>query len=55
MAARIGIATVDEGHYQDGKWIAGRRLNGDETDQGNYWRFDQRAIHIEKATFYHFE
>jgi beta-galactosidase GanA len=55
MAARIGIATVDEGHYQDGKWIAGRRLNGDETDQGNYWRFDQRAIHIEKATFYHYE
>jgi hypothetical protein len=25
------ISGKDEGHYEDGKWVAGRRLNGDET------------------------
>jgi hypothetical protein len=25
-----GLATVDEGTYNDGKWAGGRRLNGDE-------------------------
>ena len=54
-APRIGYAAIDEGHYEDGKWIAGRRLNGDETDQGNYWRFSPRSIAIEKATIYHYE
>jgi beta-galactosidase GanA len=54
-AAHIGFASIDEGNFADRKWIPGRRLNGDESDQGNYWRFDQRDIHIEKATLYHFE
>ena len=51
----VGIASIDEGHYIDGKWIAGRRLNGDENDQGNEWRFDQRELHIEKAKLYRFD
>ena len=52
---RVGIATVDEGTYVDGKWIPGRRLNGDENDQGSYWRFDPHQQHIEKVTLYRFE
>ncbi len=28
------IASIDEGHFVDGKWIAGRRLNGDENGGG---------------------
>ena len=27
-------AAIDEGKFEDGKWIPGRRLNGDENDQG---------------------
>ena len=34
-----GIAAVDEGQYDQGQWVAGRRLNGDETSGGSYWRF----------------
>ncbi|MFL6352766.1 MAG: DUF5597 domain-containing protein [Bryobacteraceae bacterium] len=49
---KAGLASVDEGHFENGKWIRGRRLNGDETDQGKYWRFDQRQITIEKAVVY---
>ncbi len=51
----IGIASVDEGQFKDGEWIPGRRLNGDENDQGNYWRFDPWQVRIEKAKVYKFD
>ena len=49
---QVGIASVDEGTFTDGKWIPGRRLNGDENDQGKGWRFDPRHLGIEKAKLY---
>ena len=52
---RVGIAAVDEGRFQAGKWIPGRRLNGDENGQGDSWRFDPRQIHTEKVALYRFE
>ncbi|MBB5057985.1 hypothetical protein HDF16_002691 [Granulicella aggregans] len=52
---QVGIASIDEGHFVDGVWVAGRRLNGDENDQGSYFRFDQRALHIEKVKLYRYE
>jgi beta-galactosidase GanA len=55
FSPHTGIGTIDEGRFEDGRWIPGRRLNGDENDQGNYWRFDQHEIKIEKVTLYHFE
>ena len=54
-AARVGIATIDEGTFESGTWIPGRRLNGDESDQGNAWRFESRGIHTERATTYSFK
>lgn len=51
----VGIAAVDEGSFDNGKWIAGRRLNGDENDQGQSWRFDGRQIRTEKVTLYRFD
>jgi beta-galactosidase GanA len=50
-----GIATVDEGTFVNGQWIAGRRLNGDENDQGQYWRFSPRELTIEKCVVYRYE
>jgi hypothetical protein len=52
QAPQLGLAAIDEGRFRDGRWIAGRRLNGDEDDQGNYWRFDSRSVHIERASLY---
>jgi beta-galactosidase GanA len=52
---RAGIASVDEGIFQDGKWVPGRRLNGDENDQGQGWRFSSRQLSIEKVKLYRFE
>jgi beta-galactosidase GanA len=54
-ALKAGIATVDEGVYDDGKWIPGRRLNGDEDEQGVAWRFDSRQVRTERVVLYHFE
>ena len=54
-ARKVGIASIVEGAYEDGEWKAGRHLNGDENDQGRYWRFDPREIRIEKAALYRFD
>jgi hypothetical protein len=51
-SALVGIGAVDEGVYQDGKWIAGRRLNGDENDQGRRWRFSNQGLMIERCVVY---
>ena len=51
----VGIGTVDEGAYFDGTWTPGRRLNGDENDQGQRWRFSPREVGIERCTVYRFE
>jgi beta-galactosidase GanA len=53
-AKRVGVGTIDEGKFENGQWIAGRRLNGDENDQGEYWRFDPRELHVEKVTLYRY-
>lgn len=53
-AAQVGIGTVDEGAYHDGRWIARRRLNGDENDQGRRWRFSPQGIVIERCTVYRY-
>jgi len=31
-----GLATVEEGAFVDGRWVPGRRLNGDDSDEGNF-------------------
>ena len=31
---RAVVGSKDEGHFENGKWIAGRRLNGDESGRG---------------------
>ncbi len=52
---QVGIAAVDEGAFENGKWIPGRRLNGDENDQGKGWRFSPFEVKTEKVTLYRFE
>ncbi len=54
-SGRLGIGAIEEGHFDNGKWVAGRRLNGDENDQGKYWRFDPRKINIERVELYHYQ
>jgi len=51
----IGIGNVDEGIFRNGVWIPGRRLNGDEDDQGRAWRFSFFGLSIEKCSVYKYE
>jgi hypothetical protein len=51
----IGVSDIDEGVFKDGAWDAGRRLNGDESDQGRSWRFASWGVDIEKCTVYTYE
>lgn len=51
---RVGIGTIDEGAYRAGTWTPGRRLNGDENDQGRGWRFSNQGISIERCTVYRY-
>jgi hypothetical protein len=51
----IGIGSIDEGVFLNGSWIPGRRLNGDEDDQGRTWRFAFWGLSIEKCTIYKYE
>lgn len=32
--AKVAVSSKDEGRYEDGRWVAGRRLNGDEVGHG---------------------
>ncbi len=50
--AQVGIGSIDEGTFSDGVWIPGRRLNGDENDQGRFWRFAPNRLSIQKAVVY---
>jgi hypothetical protein len=54
-ASHVGIGSIDEGTFSEGGWVPGRRLNGDENDQGRYWRFSSDRIRIEKALLYEYK
>jgi hypothetical protein len=49
-----GIASIDEGKFEGGKWIPGRRLNGDEDHQGRQSRIMYNDINIQKIKLYRY-
>ena len=52
---QAGIAAVDEGRMVNGQWVPGRRLNGDENDQGHGWRFSPTQVTLERVSLYRFQ
>jgi beta-galactosidase GanA len=49
-----GLGRVEEGVYAGGIWMPGRRLNGDETDQGQHWRFSSFTTGIQRCSVYRY-
>lgn len=47
-----GIASIDEGAFVNGKWVAGRRLNGDEDHQGRHLHLPGRKYGIQHVWLY---
>jgi hypothetical protein len=53
--AIVGLATVEEGTFVDGRWVHGRRLNGDETLSGKGLRFFGGGYSIQKVKLYRYQ
>jgi hypothetical protein len=58
-ADRWGLDIVDEGHFEDGKWISTRRLNGDQTLHstwaGSGFKLPVNKSAMLKVSFYPYE
>ena len=49
-----GLAMVEEGQYIDGRWVPGRRLNGDEIQSGKGLRFPGDRFGIQRVKLYRY-
>jgi hypothetical protein len=54
-ARQAGILEIEEGSFVDGKWKAGRRLNGDQNHQGRHIRIPAGEFGIQKVKLYEYE
>jgi len=52
---QAGIDWAEEGSFAaSGEWLPGRRLNGDQTDQGRYLRLPPGRFQIERVRLYRY-
>ena len=54
-SASVGLGTVDEGVYDGGRWVPGRRLNGDETPEWKALRFREDNYGIQRVRLYRYK
>jgi len=50
-----GIASIDEGTFVEGKWVAGRRMNGDQDHQGRHLHLPAGEYGIQKVKLYKYK
>jgi hypothetical protein len=51
----VGIGSMEEGKFVDGKWIAGRRMNGDQSHQGRHMDLPGNTYSIQKVKLYKYK
>lgn len=49
-----GLLSVEEGKFENGRWIAGRRMNGDQTHQGRHIRLETNKFTIQHVKLYRY-
>lgn len=54
VAQQVGLLSVDEGNFVNGQWLAGRRLNGDQTHQGRHLRLAPGKFGIQRVKLYRY-
>lgn len=52
---KVGILSVEEGKYESGKWVPGRKLNGDDTHQGRHIHIDGNSFGMRKIKLYSYK
>ena len=50
----VGLGTVEEGTYMEGRWVPGRRLNGDETPEWKALHFPAERYSIQHVRLYRY-
>jgi beta-galactosidase GanA len=50
----VGILETQEGEFVDGRWVGGRRLNGDQTHQGRHIRLEPGRIAVQRFKLYRY-
>lgn len=50
----VGIESIWEGRYEQGRWIPGRLLNGDQSHQGRHLRLPPSEIGIQRVKLYRY-
>ena len=53
-AGRLGFDYVEEGRYENGEWLPGRRLNGDQTHQGRHVRLPPAEFGLQRFRLYRY-
>jgi beta-galactosidase GanA len=51
---RLGLDWVEEGRFENGQWLPGRRLNGDQTHQGRRVRLPPGEVGMQKFRLYRY-
>ena len=51
---KVGLELVEEGSFADGRWLPGRRLNGDQTHQGRHIRLPPGRQGIQRVRLYRY-
>jgi len=51
----VGIESAWEGRYEQGRWVAGRLLNGDETHQGRHVRLPPGPVTMQRVRLYRYD
>lgn len=53
--AKAGIAAIEEGTLVNGRWLAGRRLNGDQSHQGRHVQLPGQMYSVVKVKLYRYQ
>jgi hypothetical protein len=53
-APLVGLERVDEGRFKNGRFVATRRLNGDETHQGRQVRLPMGDLGLQRVKLYRY-
>lgn len=54
-AAKLGIDSLTQGHFQNGRWVVEQRLNGDQSNQGRLIRLDPDTVGLQRVTLYDYK
>jgi beta-galactosidase GanA len=54
-SASVGLGTVEEGVFDGGRWVPGRRLNGDETPEWKALRFREDNYSLQRVKLYRYK